>query len=190
MTAGVVTVACGDPKLRRGGIRAADQPVPPPHPNKDFRFRQASRSPAMWLSHRFNRDVRDVAALRAARRVIVTKETVRQGCRTCGQQGRHTAAPSPCTARRPSHGDDVLGKINGKQHHLWRVMDQHGNVFGYPCPESSHKGAAAGSSASRVPTGRRVVCMCRTSASPTNWRTTALRNERCSQAWNSVSAGL
>jgi hypothetical protein len=28
----------------------------------------------MWLSHRFNRDVRDVAALLAARRVIVTKE--------------------------------------------------------------------------------------------------------------------
>lgn len=50
------------------------------------RFPQAIISHAVWLYHRFSLRYRDGEELLAARGVVVMYETVRQWCRTFGQQ--------------------------------------------------------------------------------------------------------
>jgi len=84
---------------------------------------------AVWLSFRFALSYRDVEELLAERGVIVTDETVRQWCRTFGQQYANALR-----RRRPQPGDkwhldEVFISINGVQHYLWRAVDQDGNVL-------------------------------------------------------------
>ncbi len=58
-------------------------------PYKGFRFPAEISSHAVWLYFRFSLSDRDVAELLAARGVVVTCETVRQWCLTCGQTYAH-----------------------------------------------------------------------------------------------------
>jgi putative transposase len=63
------------------------------------------------------------------RGVIVSYETIRAWCRTFGQ-----AFANGLRRRRPRPGDkwhldEVFIKIQGKNHYLWRAVDQHGNVL-------------------------------------------------------------
>ena len=67
--------------------------------------------------------------LLAERGVIVTYETVRQWCRKFGQ-----AYANALRRRRPRPGDkwhldEVFIQIHGRQHYLWRAVDQDGNVL-------------------------------------------------------------
>ena len=55
-------------------------------PSKGFRFPQEIISHAVWLYFRFSLSYRDVEELLFARGVTVSYETVRQWCRTLGQQ--------------------------------------------------------------------------------------------------------
>ncbi len=61
--------------------------------------------------------------------MVLTDETVRQWCRTFGQQ-----YANELRRRRPRpgdtwHRDEVLIRINGATHSLWRAVDQDGNVL-------------------------------------------------------------
>ncbi len=83
----------------------------------------------VWLYFRFSLSVRDVEELMAARGVILSYETVRRWTLKFGQQ-----YTNELKRRRPQPGDkwhldEVFLKINGKQHYLWRAVDQHGTVL-------------------------------------------------------------
>ena len=96
---------------------------------KRHRFPPAIIAHAVWLSFRFALSYRDVEELLAERGVVLTDETVRQWCRTFGQQ--YANAPR---RRRPQPGDtwpldEVFSSINGRAHSRWRAVDQDGQVL-------------------------------------------------------------
>ena len=83
---------------------------------------------AVCLYHRFNLSTREVEDLLAERGISVTYESIRLWCIKFGPKyaGR---------LRRKHQGygdtlliDEVFVKINGKQHYLWRAVDQDGEV--------------------------------------------------------------
>jgi putative transposase len=83
---------------------------------------------AVWLYHRFNLSHRDVEDLLAERGITVTYETIRLWCIKFG-------AKYARRLKRRHHGygdtffiDEIFVKINGKQHYLWRAVDQDGEV--------------------------------------------------------------
>ena len=83
---------------------------------------------AVWLYHRFSLSHRDIEDLLAERGINVTYETIRLWCNRFG--------PEYATRLRRKHRgygdtffiDEVFIKIDGKQHYLWRAVDQDGEV--------------------------------------------------------------
>jgi len=83
---------------------------------------------AVWLYYRFSLSQRDIEDLLAERGIIVSYESIRLWCNKFG----------PAYSRRLKrrhHGygdtfyiDEVFVKIGGKQHYLWRAVDQDGEV--------------------------------------------------------------
>jgi putative transposase len=96
---------------------------------KRYRFPPEIISYAVWLYHRFNLSHRDIEDLLAERGITVSYETIRLWCIKFGAK----------YARRLKHKhrgfgdtfyiDEVFVKINGKQHYLWRAVDQDGEVL-------------------------------------------------------------
>ena len=96
----------------------------------------------VWLYVRFSLSFRDVEELMAARGVILSYETVRRWTLKFGQQ-----YANELRRRRPQPGDkwhldEVFLKINGKQHYLWRAVDQHGTVLDILVQSRRNKTAA------------------------------------------------
>jgi len=97
--------------------------------DKRHRFPLTIIAHAVWLYFRFALSYRDGEDLLAARGVIRTDETVRQWCRTFGQQYANALR-----RRRPRPGDkwhldEVFITLNGVTHSLWRAVDQDGHVL-------------------------------------------------------------
>ncbi len=95
---------------------------------KRHRFPAEIISYAVWLYHRFNLSHRDIEDLLAERGIIVSYETIRRWCIKFG-------AKYARRLKRKHRGygdtffiDEVFVKINGKQHYLWRAVDQDGEV--------------------------------------------------------------
>lgn len=83
---------------------------------------------AVWLCQRFNLSHRDVEDLLAERGVIVSYEAIRLWCNKFGSKYAQRL-------RRKQQGygdtffiDEVFVNIQGKQHYLWRAVDQDGEV--------------------------------------------------------------
>src|SRR5918911_5360404 len=96
---------------------------------KGYRFPPEIISHCVWLYFRFSLSFRDVEELMAQRGVVLTYETVRQWCLKFGQ-----TYANELRRRRPRPGDkwhldEVVLKINGQTHYLWRAVDQHGTVL-------------------------------------------------------------
>ena len=95
---------------------------------KRHRFPSEIIQYAVWLYHRFNLSHRDIEDLLAERGITVSYESIRLWCIKFG----------PKYARRlkrkhQGYGDtffidEVFVKIGGKQHYLWRAVDQDGEV--------------------------------------------------------------
>ncbi len=86
-------------------------------------------SHAVWLYYRFLLSYRDVEEVLAERGIAVSYETIRQWCRKFGP-----AFAERLRRRRPRPGDkwhldEVVLKINGTRHSLWRAVDQQGIVL-------------------------------------------------------------
>jgi putative transposase len=101
--------------------------VPPPY--KGFRYPGEVIAHCVWLYHRFPLSFREVEELMLERGVTVSYETVRQWCQKFGQ-----TYANGLRRRRPRPGDkwymdEVFIKINGRQHYLWRAVDQDGNIL-------------------------------------------------------------
>jgi putative transposase len=94
-----------------------------------FRFPQEIIAHAVWRSFRFKLSFRDVEALLAARGVIVTHETVRQWCRTFGQEYANRLRRRRAQPGDTWHLDEVFLKINGTRHYLWRAGEHDGTVL-------------------------------------------------------------
>ena len=95
---------------------------------KRHRFPPDIISYAVWLYYRFNLSHRDMEDLLAKRGVIVSYETIRLWCIKFG-----TAYSRRLKRKHRGYGDtfyldEVFLKINGKQHYLWRAVDQDGEV--------------------------------------------------------------
>ena len=95
---------------------------------KRHRFPPDIISYAVWLYYRFNLSHRDIEDLLAEGGIIVTRESIRLWCIKFG-------AIYSRRLKRKHHGyddtfyiDEVFVKINGKQHYLWRAVDQDGEV--------------------------------------------------------------
>ncbi len=82
----------------------------------------------VWLYHRFNLSSRDIEDLMAERGIGVSYETIRLWCIKFGSKYARRL-------RRRNNGygdtffiDEVFVKIQGRQHYLWRAVDQDGDV--------------------------------------------------------------
>jgi putative transposase len=95
-----------------------------PNIYKRYRFPSVIIQYAVWLYYRFNLSHRDVEDLLAERGIDVTYETIRLWCIKFG--------PKYATRLKRKHRgygdtffiDEVFIKIDGKQHYLWRAVDQ------------------------------------------------------------------
>jgi putative transposase len=95
---------------------------------KRHRFPPDIISYAVWLYYRFNLSHRDIEDLLAERGITVSRESIRLWCIKFG-------ALYARRLKRKHRGDgdtffidEVIVKINGKQHYLWRAVDQDGEV--------------------------------------------------------------
>ena len=109
---------------------------------KRHRFPPDIISYAVWLYFRFNLSHRDIEDLLAQRGIIVSYESIRLWCIKFGRiytrrlKRRHTGYGDTF------YIDEVFVKINGKQHYLWRAVDQDGEVIDVFL-QSCRDGAAA-----------------------------------------------
>ena len=95
---------------------------------KRYRFPPEIIQYAVWPYYRFNLSNRDIEDLLAERGINVTYEAIRLWCNRFG--------PEFATRLRRKHRgygdtfyiDEVFIKIDGKQHYLWRAVDQDGEV--------------------------------------------------------------
>jgi len=95
---------------------------------KHHRFPPEIIQHAVWLYYRFNLSCRDIEDLLAERGVAVSYESIRLWCIKFG-----TKFARRLRRRHQGYGDtffidEVFVKIEGRQHYLWRAVDQDGEV--------------------------------------------------------------
>ena len=95
---------------------------------KRHRFPPDIISYAVWLYYRFNLSHRDIEDLLAERGIIVTRESIRLWCIKFGASIRRRLKRKHRGYGDTFYIDEVFVKINGKQHYLWRAVDQDGEV--------------------------------------------------------------
>jgi putative transposase len=83
---------------------------------------------AVWLYYRFSLSHRDIEDLLAERGITVSRESIRLWCNKFGPRYARRLK-----RRHQGYGDtlfidEVFVKIQGKQHYLWRAVDQDGEV--------------------------------------------------------------
>ena len=83
---------------------------------------------AVWLYYRFNLSHRDIEDLLAERGIIVTRESIRLWCIKFGALYARRLKRKHRGYGDTFYIDEVFVKINGKQHYLWRAVDQDGEV--------------------------------------------------------------
>ena len=83
---------------------------------------------AVWLYYRFNLSHRDVEDLLAERGIIVSREFIRLWCNKFGALYARRLKRSHRSYGDTFYIDEVFVKINGRQHYLWRAVDQDGEV--------------------------------------------------------------
>jgi putative transposase len=83
---------------------------------------------AYWLYYRFNLSHRDIEDLLAERGITVSYETIRLWCIKFGAIYTRRLKRKHRGYGDTFYIDEVFVKINGKQHYLWRAVDQDGEV--------------------------------------------------------------
>ena len=95
---------------------------------KRYRFPPDIISYAVWLYYRFNLSHRDIEDLLAERGIIVTRESIRLWCIKFGALYARRLKRKHRGYGDTFYIDEVFVKIHGKQHYLWRAVDQDGEV--------------------------------------------------------------
>ncbi len=96
----------------------------------------------VWLYFRFALSFRDVQEIMAMRGVTLSYEAIREWSLKFGQ-----IYANELRRKRPRPGDkwhldEMFIKINGKEHYLWRAVDQDGNVLDILVQSRRNKKAA------------------------------------------------
>src|SRR3954451_393730 len=102
-------------------------PAPPSYAG--HRYPAEVISHAVWLYFRFPLSLRMVEEMLAARGIIVSHESVRQWARKFGQAFANQIRRRAACAGDKWHLDEVVIKIAGVKHWLWRAVDQDGIVL-------------------------------------------------------------
>jgi len=83
----------------------------------------------VWLCFRFTLSYRDVEEIMAMRGVVLSYEAIREWCRKFGQTYANEVRRRHPRPGNRWHLDEVFIRINGRTHHLWRVVDQEDEVL-------------------------------------------------------------
>src|SRR2546425_6723500 len=86
-------------------------------------------SPAVWLSLRFCLSFRDTEDLLAQRGITVSYEAIRQWCRRFSPEYARILRHRQGRPGDTWHLDELFVNIQGRQHYLWRAVDQDGDVI-------------------------------------------------------------
>ena len=92
------------------------------------RFPAAIISYVVWLYYRFNLSHRNFWDLLAERCITVNYETIRRWCIKFGATYARRLKRWHRGYGDTFYIDEVFVEINGKQHYLWRAVDQDGEV--------------------------------------------------------------
>jgi len=95
---------------------------------KRHRFPPDIISYAVWLYYRFNLSHRDIEDILAERGITVSREAIRLWCIKFGAIYTRRLKRKHRGYGDTFYIDEVFVKINGKQHYLWRAVDQDGEV--------------------------------------------------------------
>jgi putative transposase len=95
---------------------------------KRCRFPSEIISYAVWLYYRFNLSHRDIEDLLAERGITVSYGSIRRWCIKFGGKYARRLKRKHQGYGDTLYIDEVLVKICGKQHYLWRAVDQDGEV--------------------------------------------------------------
>jgi len=95
---------------------------------KRHRFPPDIISYTVWLYYRFNLSHRDIEDLLAERGITVSREAIRLWCIKFGALYARRLKRNHRGYGDTFYIDEVFVKINGKQHYLWRAVDQDGEV--------------------------------------------------------------
>jgi len=95
---------------------------------KRYRFPTDIFSYAVWLYYRFNLSHRDIEDLLAERGITVSHESIRLWCIKFGAKYARRLKRRHRGYGDTFYIDEVFVKIGGKQHYLWRAVDQDGEV--------------------------------------------------------------
>jgi putative transposase len=100
-----------------------------PNIYKRYRFPSEIIQYTVWLYYRFNLSHRDIEDLLAERGINVSYEAIRLWCIRFGPK-----YAARLKKKHQGYGDtffidEVFVKINGKQHYLWRAVDQDGEII-------------------------------------------------------------
>lgn len=95
---------------------------------KRHRYPPEIISYAVWIYYRFNLSHRDIEDLLAERGITVSRESIRLWCNKFGAQYAKRLKRKHQGFGDTFFMDEVFVKIQGKQHYLWRAIDQDGEV--------------------------------------------------------------
>jgi putative transposase len=95
---------------------------------KRHRFPPDVISYSVWLYYRFNLGHRDIEDLLAERGITVSREAIRLWCIKFGALYARRLKRKHRGYGDTFYVDEVFVKINGKQHYLWRAVDQDGEI--------------------------------------------------------------
>jgi putative transposase len=93
---------------------------------KPHRFPPSIISYAVWVYYCFNLSFRDVEDLLGERGITVSYESIRLWCTKFGRLCAQRLKRNHRGVGDTFYLDEVFIKINGKQHYLWRAVDQDG----------------------------------------------------------------
>lgn len=109
---------------------------------KGFRFPRSVIGYAVWAYHRFALSLRDVEDLLAERGIKVSYETIRDWVHRFGHQfAARIRRDRPAPADK-WHLDEVVIRIKGRNHWLWRAVDANGDVLDIMVQSRRNKAAA------------------------------------------------
>ena len=95
---------------------------------KRHQFPSEIISYAVWLYYRFNLSHRDIEDLLSQRGITVSYESIRLWCNKFGPKYARRLKRKHRGYGDTFFIDEIFVKINGKQHYLWRAVDQDGEV--------------------------------------------------------------
>jgi len=96
---------------------------------KGFRFPRSVIGYTVWAYHRFALSLRDVEDLLAERGVTVSYETIRDWVNRFGSQFAAKIRRDRPAPTDKWHLDEVVIRIKGRTHWLWRAVDANGDVL-------------------------------------------------------------